>query len=91
MTKAEIVARVAKSVDLNKKDVEKLVDMMFDEIISALNDGDKVELRGFGSFRTRVRRARKGRNPKTGEAIEIPAKKVAYFTPGRELKELLNK
>ncbi len=91
MTKAEIVARVAKSVDLNKKDVEKLVDMVFDEIISALNDGDKVELRGFGSFRTRVRRARKGRNPKTGKTIEIPAKKIAYFTPGKELKELLSK
>ncbi|MFN3330819.1 MAG: HU family DNA-binding protein, partial [Pyrinomonadaceae bacterium] len=69
MTKAEIVAKVAESVDLNKKDVEKLVDMVFDEIISALNNGDKVELRGFGSFRTRVRRARKGRNPKTGKTI----------------------
>jgi integration host factor subunit beta len=91
MTKADLVERVAKEADMTKKDAEQLVEIVFDTIISTLNKGEKIELRGFGSFRLRERDARKGRNPKTGEAVKIPAKRVAYFKPGKELKELVNK
>jgi integration host factor subunit beta len=91
MTKADLVERVAREADMTKKDAEQLVEIVFDTIISTLNKGEKIELRGFGSFRLRERDSRKGRNPKTGEAVEIPAKRVAYFKPGKELKELVNK
>jgi integration host factor subunit beta len=91
MTKADLVERVAKEADMTKKDAEQLVEIVFDTIISTLNKGEKIELRGFGSFRLRERDSRKGRNPKTGEPVKIPAKRVAYFKPGKELKELVNK
>jgi integration host factor subunit beta len=91
MTKADLVDKVAGSSDLTKKDAEQLVEIVFDSIVKALSSGDKIELRGFGSFRTRKRNARKGRNPKTGAAVSIPAKRVAYFKPGKELKEVINK
>lgn len=91
MTKADLVEKVAKEADMTKKDAEKLVEIIFDSIVSTLNQGEKIELRGFGSFRVRERNARKGRNPKTGEAVKIPAKRVAYFKPGKDLKELINK
>ena len=90
MTKADLVERVAQEAELTKKDAEQLVEIIFDSIISTLNKGEKIELRGFGSFRVRERNARKGRNPKSGEAVNIPAKRVAYFKPGKELKELIN-
>lgn len=90
MTKAELVDEVAKAADLTKKDSEVIVDEVFKNIIQALNSGDKIELRGFGSFRVRKRDARRGRNPKTGEPVDIPAKTVPYFKPGKELKELIN-
>ncbi len=90
MTKAELVEEVAKAADLTKKDSEVIVDEVFKNIIQALNSGDKIELRGFGSFRVRKRDARRGRNPKTGEPVDIPAKTVPYFKPGKELKELIN-
>jgi integration host factor subunit beta len=90
MTKADLVERVANEADMTKKDAEQLVEIIFDTIISTLNKGEKIELRGFGSFRLRERDARKGRNPKTGEAVDIPAKRVAYFKPGKELKEVIN-
>lgn len=91
MTKADLVEKVAKEADMTKKDAEKLVEIIFDSIVSTLNEGEKIELRGFGSFRVRERNARKGRNPKTGEAVNIPAKRVAYFKPGKDLKDLINK
>jgi integration host factor subunit beta len=91
MTKADLVERVAKDAELTKKDAEQLVEIVFDSIIASLNEGQKIELRGFGSFRVRQRNARSGRNPKTGDPVEIPAKRVAYFKPGKELKELINK
>jgi integration host factor subunit beta len=91
MTKADIVEQVSREAEMTKKDAEQLVEIVFDSIIEALNKGDKVELRGFGSFRTRQRGARKGRNPKSGDSVEIPAKRVAYFKPGKELKEVINK
>jgi integration host factor subunit beta len=90
MTKAELVEEVARSVELSKKDAEKIVNMVFDSIIDALHDGEKIELRGFGSFRLRERKARIGRNPKTGETVQVPTKKVPYFKAGKELKELIN-
>lgn len=91
MTKADLVEIVAKEADMTKKDVEQLVEIIFDSIVSTLNNGEKIELRGFGSFRVRERNARKGRNPKTGEPVEIPAKRVAYFKPGKDLKDIINK
>jgi integration host factor subunit beta len=90
MTKAELVEEVARSVELSKKDAEKIVNMVFDSIIDALHEGEKIELRGFGSFRLRERKARIGRNPKTGETVQVPTKKVPYFKAGKELKELIN-
>ncbi len=75
---------------MTKKDAEKLVEIIFDTIIETLNNGEKIELRGFGSFRLRERNARQGRNPKTGETVDIPAKRVAYFKPGKDLKEIVN-
>ncbi len=87
MTKAELVEEVARAAELNKRDAEVIVETVFDSIISALHKGEKVELRGFGSFRTRERGPRRGRNPKTGEPVDVPAKRVPYFKPGKELKE----
>ena len=91
MTKADLVEQVAKETEMTKKDAEQLVEVVFESIIGALNKGDKIELRGFGSFRVRERNARKGRNPKTGATVNIPAKRVAYFKPGKELKDIVNK
>lgn len=91
MTKADLVEQVADEAEMTKKDAEQLVEIIFESIIGALNKGEKIELRGFGSFRTRQRGARKGRNPKTGASVSIPAKRVAYFKPGKELKEVINK
>ncbi len=90
MTKADLVEIVAKKAEMTKKDVEQLVEIIFGSIVSTLNGGEKIELRGFGSFRVRERSARRGRNPKTGEPVDIPAKRVAYFKPGKDLKEIIN-
>ncbi len=91
MTKADLVESVAKEAEMTKKDAEQLVEIICDNIVGTLNKGEKIELRGFGSFRVRERNARQGRNPKTGEPVSIPAKRVAYFKPGKDLKELINK
>ncbi|HMS39455.1 MAG TPA: integration host factor subunit beta [Pyrinomonadaceae bacterium] len=91
MTKADLVEKVASEAEMTKKDAEQLVEIIFESIIDSLNKGEKIELRGFGSFRVRERNARQGRNPKTGEAVKIPAKRVAYFKPGKELKDSINK
>jgi integration host factor subunit beta len=90
MTKAELVEDVARAAELTKKDAERLVEIVFESIIETLTQGEKIELRGFGSFRVRERGARRGRNPKTGDPVSIPAKRVPYFKPGKELKELIN-
>src|SRR4029453_10648330 len=90
MTKAELVEDVARAAELTKKDAERLVEIVFESIIETLNHGEKIELRGFGSFRVRERGGRGGRNPKTGDPVSIPAKRVPYFKPGKELKELIN-
>ncbi len=90
MTKADLVEVVARAADLTKKDAEVVVEEVFAAIIESLNRGEKIELRGFGSFRIRQRSSRRGRNPKTGAAVDIPAKAVPYFKPGKELRELIN-
>src|ERR1043165_8505539 len=89
MTKAELVEDVARAAELTKKDAERLVEIVFESIIETLNQGEKIELRGFGSFRVRERGARRGRNPKTGDPVSIPAKRVPYFKPGKELNNSL--
>ena len=90
MTKAELMEEVAKNSDLTKKDAEVIVQTVLDSISESLQEGEKVELRGFGSFRLRQRSSRMGRNPKTGDKVDVPAKKIPYFQPGKELKELIN-
>jgi integration host factor subunit beta len=90
MTKAELVDRVTDLGDLTRRDGEVIVDTLFDSVIGALKADDKVEVRGFGSFRTRQRKPRTGRNPKTGASVEVPAKRVPYFKPSKELRDLVN-
>jgi integration host factor subunit beta len=91
MTKAELVEEVSKVSDLSKKHSEVIVETVFKSIIDALHRGEKIELRGFGSFRLRQRESRKGRNPKTGDKVDVPPKRVPYFKPGKELKDLINR
>lgn len=90
MTKAELVEEVARQTELPKKQAEVIVNTVFESIVESLKSGDKIELRGFGSFRIRHRDSRVGRNPKTGEKVDVPAKRIPYFKPGKELRELLN-
>ncbi|MDH4229683.1 MAG: integration host factor subunit beta [Nitrospirota bacterium] len=91
MTKAELVDSIARKVDgLTRAQVDVLVGTMFASIKDALAVGDKVEIRGFGSFRLRDRAAREGRNPKTGELVTVPAKRVPFFKAGKELKEVVD-
>jgi len=90
MTKAALVEEVARVADLTKKHSEVIVDAVVQSIIDALHRGEKIELRGFGSFRLRRREPRKGRNPKTGDRVDVPSKRVPYFKPGKELKDLIN-
>lgn len=87
MTKAELAARVAASAHLTNRQAETIVNILLTCITEALREGDKVELRGFGSFRPRSRDARQGRNPKTGDAVQIPAKKAPFFKAGKDLRE----
>ena len=91
MTKADLVDKVTSLGDLTRRDGEVIVDTMFEAVIEALKSGDKIEVRGFGSFRTRQRNARTGRNPKTGSKVEVPAKRVPFFKPSKELRDLVNR
>ncbi len=90
MTKAELIEEVSRAVEMTRKDSEQIVETIFDSIVRALRAGDKIEIRGFGSFRTRKRQPRIGRNPKTGARVEVPAKKIPFFKPSKELKDLIN-
>ena len=90
MTKADLVEEVTKLGELTRKDAEVIVETIFDSVIHSLQKGDKIEIRGFGSFRTRQRKPRVGRNPKTGDRVEVPAKKIPFFKPSKELKDLVN-
>src|SRR6202161_52312 len=87
MTKADLIDEVSQLAELTRKDSEVIVETIFDSIVRSLRVGDKIEIRGFGSFRTRQRRPRVGRNPKTGERVEVPAKKIPFFKPSKELKD----
>ena len=90
MTKADLIKDVAKAVEMSGKEAETIVDTIFQNIVKSLQSGDKIEIRGFGSFRTRQRNARVGRNPKTGARVDVPAKKIPFFKPSKELKDLVN-
>ncbi|WP_438351278.1 HU family DNA-binding protein [Paenibacillus sp. FA6] len=87
MNKSELISQVAEISELSKKDATKAVDAVFEAISVALQNGDKVQLVGFGNFEVRERSARKGRNPQTGEEIEIAASKIPAFKPGKALKD----
>jgi integration host factor subunit beta len=91
MTKSELIAYLAdENPHLYQRDVERIVTTIFDEISSALSQGDRVELRGFGAFSVKHRDPRVGRNPRTGEAVQVDAKSVPYFKTGKQLREKLN-
>jgi DNA-binding protein HU-beta len=90
MTKAELIESVASKVDLPRATAERAVNMLFDDIVAALKQGDKVNISGFGTFAVSTRKARTGRNPKTGESIEISASRAAKFKAGKTLKDSLN-
>jgi integration host factor subunit beta len=90
MTKADLVEEVTRVTELPRKESEAVVETIFEGIIGALQGDDKIEIRGFGSFRTRQRRGRTGRNPKTGAKVEVPPKKIPFFKPSKELKDFIN-
>jgi integration host factor subunit beta len=90
MTKADLVEEVIRVAELSKKDAEIVVNTVFEQIVEALRSDDKIELRGFGSFRVRRRRSRQGRNPKTGDRVDVPSKRIPFFKPGKELRDLIN-
>lgn len=91
MTKSELVEKIMESNGfLNRKESETVVNIIFDSMANALKEGDKVEIRGFGSFTVREREAREARNPKNGEVVTIPAKKTPFFKTGKELRERVN-
>jgi len=91
MTKAELIERVSEQIQtLTKRQTEIIVNAVFNSIKDTLANGEKIEIRGFGSFRLRQRRSREGRNPKTGTPVSVPAKRVPFFKAGKELKELVD-
>ena len=91
MTKSELILKITnKNSFLYQKDVYKIIDTLFNSVTEALRDGDRVELRGFGTFTTKLRNARIGRNPKTGEPVAIPKKKMTFFKMGKSMKERIN-
>lgn len=90
MTKADLVEEVTRVTELPRNEAESVVETIFESIIQALKSDDKIEIRGFGSFRTRQRRGRIGRNPKTGAKVEVPPKRIPFFKPSKELKDFVN-
>ena len=91
MIRSELLQTLAReNPGLRVEEIEKIVDVFFDEITQRLASGGRVELRGFGAFSTRTRDARKGRNPRTGDAVDVPGKRVPYFKPGKEMRARLN-
>lgn len=91
MTKAEIVKVLAEEVGLTRREAGQVLSVVLDGVVEAIRAGEKVELRGFGSFRTRTRQARTGRNPRTGARVKVPPKVVPYFKPGKQLRESLGR
>jgi integration host factor beta subunit len=91
MTKSDLIERVAEKMPhISKKDTEVVVNTIFDSMTDALRAGERIEIRGFGSFQVKVRDAREGRNPKTGEVVKIPAKRTPFFKVGKDLKERID-
>lgn len=91
MIRSELLQALAKeNPELRGEEIERAVDVFFDEIAKRLADGGRVELRGFGAFSTREREARTGRNPRTGETVDVDGKRVPYFKPGKEMRQRLN-
>ncbi len=90
MTKADLIDGISRTTDMSRKDAETIVETVFEGIVKALRADEKIEIRGFGSFRTRARKSRIGRNPKTGARVEVPAKRIPYFKPSKELKDVVN-
>ena len=91
MIRSELLQALANdNPELRAEEIEQVVDIFFEEITKRLAEGGRVELRGFGAFSTRERKARQGRNPRTGETVDVPAKRVPYFKPGKEMRERLN-
>ncbi len=90
MTKADLVEEVARVVEVTRKDSEVIVETIFESIVTSLHNGEKIEIRGFGSFRTRERQGRIGRNPKSGERVEVPPKTIPFFKPSKELRDVVN-
>jgi integration host factor subunit beta len=91
MIRSELLQALAReNPELKAEEVERVVDIFFDEISERLAKGGRVELRGFGAFSTRARDARQGRNPRTGDTVSVPGKKVPYFKPGKEMRQRLN-
>jgi integration host factor subunit beta len=90
MTKADLIDEISRLAEVTRKDSEVIVETIFDSIVRSLRAGDKIEIRGFGSFRTRQRNSRIGRNPKTGERVDVPAKRVPFFKPSKELRDSVN-
>jgi integration host factor subunit beta len=90
MTKTELIKKIAEDCGLTLKDAETVINTFIDCIIRALASNEKVELRGFGSFRTKQRESRRGRNPKTGANVDVPAKTVPFFKPGKEFRALID-
>lgn len=91
MTKAEFIAKVSKKVQLSKAQTGRVVDATFDEVAALMKKGDSIALTGFGTFHVSKRKSRKGRNPRTGEMMKIPASKVPRFRPGKHLKAAFKK
>jgi integration host factor subunit beta len=91
MTKSDLAEKLAEKINVNKQQAESIINMFTNSIIEALANGDKVEIRGFGSFRVRERAAKEGRNPKTGEKVYVPPKKVPFFKTGKDFRAIVNR
>ena len=90
MTKADLIAALEKQANISHRQAEVIINICFDSMIKALYNDERIEIRGFGSFANRNYKAYEGRNPKTGESVELSAKYVPHFKPGKELRELVN-
>lgn len=91
MIKADLISRISQELNIPKQEAEEGVNLFFETIREAILKGEEIEIRGFGSFRFRNRTSRSGRNPRTGEPVEVPPKKVLYFKPSKLLKEMINR
>jgi integration host factor subunit beta len=91
MIKADLVNKISQELNIPKQEAEEGVNLFFETIREAILKGEEIEIRGFGSFRFRKRTSRAGRNPRTGEPVKVPPKKVLYFKPSKLLKEMINK